>query len=88
MKLKKLFLTHSVGDDTMLVPVGAAARKFHGYVNCNPTAAFIVDCLKTDTTPEKIVDALAQEYEGDRGRMAASVTKTLEVLRSIGALDE
>lgn len=57
-------------------------------MNCNPTAAFIVDCLKTDTTPEKIVDALAQEYEGDRGRMAASVAKTLDVLRSIGALEE
>lgn len=50
MTLKKGFITHTLGDEQMMVAAGPAARLFHGMVQSNETAAFIVDCLKHPTT--------------------------------------
>ena len=71
----------------MLVPVGAAAEKFHGVVRLNETAAFIVECLRTETTQVQIVDALLVEYEVERSEAEKHVTKVIEKLKEIGALD-
>ncbi len=54
----------------------------------NKTAAFIVDCLKTETTEEAIVDAMSRKYKAPREEMAADVKKILGTLRRINALDE
>lgn len=62
--------------------------KFSGLVRSNQTAAFIVNCLKSETTPEKIVDAIAAEYDAPRDVIAADVNMVLAKLRSIGAIDE
>lgn len=46
MKLKAGFITHSMGDAHVLVPVVEEAERFRGIARSNETAAFIVDCLK------------------------------------------
>lgn len=46
MKLKAGFITHSMGDENVLVPVGEEAERFRSIARSNETAAFIVDCLK------------------------------------------
>lgn len=61
---------------------------FSGMVSSNATAAFIIDCLKTETTSEAILDAMCQKYNAPRERMANGVNKVLGILRGIGALDE
>ena len=48
MKLNPEFVIQAVADSTMLVPVGDAATKFHGVMQLNKTAAFIVECLNDD----------------------------------------
>ena len=50
MKLKTGFITHQVGKEQMMVAAGPAAKVFHGLVRSNETAAFIVNCLKKETT--------------------------------------
>ena len=47
MKLKKSFITHTTGNEQILV---AADNSFSGLVRSNQTAAFIVDCLKKETS--------------------------------------
>lgn len=66
----------------------AASGDFAGMVRSNATAAFIVDCLKTDTTQEAVLDAMCRKYDAPREVMAAGVNIVLNNLRRIGALDE
>ncbi len=85
MKLKETFITHEMDGEQIMVAVGGG---FSGMVRSNATAAFIVDCLKNDTTQEAIVDAMCAEYDAPRDVIAGDVEKILAQLRSIGALDE
>ena len=87
MKLKNEFLLSPMGEDAVLVPVGAAAEKFHGIIRLNETAAFIVDCLRTETSQEQIVDALLAEYEVERSEVKRHVNTVLSQLREIDAID-
>ena len=89
MKLRKGFITHTIGDEQVMVAAGPAAKLFHGMVQSNSTAAFIVDCLKQPTTEEEIVDAVLGHYAGvDRETGVSDVRDILEKLRGIHALDE
>ena len=86
MKLKTNFVTQEIEGVQFLVPLGGEG--FHGMVRSNKTAAFIVDCLKEETTPEQIVDAMCRQFDAPREIIAADVAGILEKLRSIHALEE
>ena len=86
MKLKDIFITQDIEDTQFLVSVGNGF--FNGIVRSNGTAAFIVNCLKQETTQEQIVNAMCAEYDAPRETIAADVAGILDTLRSIGALDE
>ncbi len=86
MKLKDSFMTQEVDGIQFLVPVGREA--FSGIVRSNPTAAFIVDLLKEETTEERITDALCETYDAPRETIAADVAEILGILRRIRALEE
>lgn len=86
MRLKDGFITHEMEGEQIMV--GAGSVNFAGIVRSNHTAAFIVDCLKRETAPEQIVNAMAERYDAPREIIAEDVEKILEKLRSIGALDE
>lgn len=89
MRLRKGFITHTVGDEQMMVAAGPASKVFHGMVQSNSTAAFIVDCLKKPTSEDGIVDAVMSHYTGiDRQTVVEDVRGILAQLRSIHALDE
>ena len=86
MKLKDDFITQDIEETQFLVPVGAEA--FTGVVRSNPTAAFIVDCLKKETTKEAIVEAMFAEFDAPKDVIAADVEKILGTLRGINAIEE
>ena len=86
MKLKNDFITQNIDDTQFLVPVGAEA--FQGLVRSNKTAAFIVDCLKEETTEAAIVDRMCAKYDAPRETIAADVKEILDTLRGIHALEE
>ena len=87
MKLKQGFITHNVGKTQMMVATGPASSVFHGLVRSNETAAFIVDCLKKETTEEEIVKAMLQEYDAPAEVIARDVHSVVEKLQEIGALE-
>lgn len=86
MKLKNEFIVHNVGDETLLVPTADAS--FHGLVQGNKTVDTILNCLKEDTTEEKILDSLKEKYDGDEEDMRADIADVIKRLREIGAIDE
>lgn len=86
MKLKSDFITQDIEDTQFLVSAGA--ESFKGIVRSNRTAAFIVNCLRKETTEEAVVDAMCKKYNAPREVIASDLREILETLRSIGALEE
>lgn len=86
MKLSHDFIVHTIGEDTMLVPLGNAP--FRGLAKGNRSVEVILGCLQHDTTEEEIVRTLQDRFDGDPEEMRADVAEVLAQLRSIGALDE
>ena len=86
MRLKEDFITQDIDGTQFLVAVGGEA--FSGIVRSNETAAFIVDCLKEETTESAIVDAMAARYDAPRETIAADVAEIINTLRGIHALEE
>ena len=75
-----------------------ATEGFSGIVRSNKTAAFIIEALKTPTTAEQIVDAMAAKYDAPRETIkehgitprtiVKDVAEVLAKLRSIGAIED
>lgn len=86
MKLKQELTTHEIDGTQFLVPLGK--ETFNGIVRSNKTAAFIVDCLKDETSEDKIVDAMCARYNAPREEIASDVREILDTLRRINALEE
>jgi hypothetical protein len=86
MKLKSDFIVQDIDDTQFLVPLGHEA--FNGIVRSNKTAAFIIRCLKEETSKEQIVDAMCAEFDAPRETIDADVEEILGTLRSINALEE
>ena len=85
MKLKSGYITQDIDDTQFLVPVGDGT--FGGVIRSNKTAAFIVNCLKEETTEEEIVDALCAKYDAPDEVIASDVREVIEKLRMIDALE-
>ncbi|MBQ1406971.1 MAG: PqqD family protein [Eubacterium sp.] len=86
MKLKPDFITQDVDGTQFLISVGL--ESFSGIVRSNKTAAFIVDCLKEETTKEQIVDAMCAKYDAPRETISEDVQEILDKLNGIGAIEE
>ena len=86
MKLKKEFITHDTGTESMLVPTGKAG--FAGLVKGNKTLGAILELLRQDTTEADIVAAMKERFDAPEEIIARDVKKALSELRKIGAIDE
>lgn len=84
MKLNPKFLTHETKGEH--ITVSTAGTKFSGLIRSNPTAAFIIESLKAETTESEIVDKLLAKYDVDRSTAEKDVADMIGKLRSIGAV--
>lgn len=84
MKLNPKFLTHETKGEH--ITVSTTGTKFNGLIRSNPTAAFIVESLKTETTESEIVDKMLEKYDVDRDTAEKDVANIIGKLRSIGAV--
>lgn len=85
MKLKDTFITHMSNGEQILVD---ASGKFSGLIRNNESAAFIVECLKKETTVENIVDQMYEEYDASKEVLLKAVNDVVLQLRKAGAIDE
>ncbi len=86
MKLKKEFIPHETGNESMLIPAGGAG--FSGLVKGNKTLGVVLALLKEDTTEEALVKAMQERFDAPADMIEADVKKALAELRKIGAIDE
>ena len=86
MKLKKDFLLHDAGKESVLIPTGGAG--FSGLVRGNGTLGEILRLLQDETSEEKIIADMKARFEAPEGAIERDVKKVLAELKKIGALDE
>ncbi len=88
MKLKSGFVLKSVGDNHIVVPVGAQTVDFRCMITLNETGAFLWKLLEAEQTEQTLVAALLEEYEVTEERAAADVAAFLGNLRDSALLEE
>ena len=86
MKLKSEYVTYPVDDKEIMVGTGTSS--FKGLVKMNASAAYIISCLKEETDEETVINKMLEKYDAERDVIAKDVAYVVEILRSIGALDE
>ncbi len=87
MKLDARFITHVTKGEHYMISTGD--KGFNGIVKNNDTAAFIIECLKNDTTESEIVDKIISEYKGAEYKtVEKDVAEIISRLRKIGAINE
>lgn len=88
MKLKYDFVVNQVAGETVAVSVGNTDGKFNGYIKLNDTGAFIFKALKNDTTRDKIISDLKNEYpDTDETDIVDSVNDIIEKLEKAELLE-
>lgn len=89
MKLKEGFIITKHGNDYIAVAAGEAGKAFNGMIKMNGTAGFIATLLaESDTTAEKVTDAICEKYEVERDVALKNVLKVIDTLRGQGLIEE
>lgn len=86
MRLKKEFITHDTGSESLLVSTGQT--DFSGLVKGNKTLGVMLDLLHDDTSEDKLISDMRERFQAPDGAIERDVQKLLKELRAIGALDE
>lgn len=86
MKLNKNFLVHKTGKETVIVPTANAG--FSGVVQGDKTLGVILDLLKENTTQQKIIDTMTEQYDAPRETIEKDVADVIGRLKQIGAINE
>ncbi len=86
MKLNKEFISHNTGKESILVPTGAAG--FFGLVKGNATFGAVIELLEKNCSEQEIVKTLCERFDGPEDKIAADVSKAIEELRKIGAVED
>ena len=82
------FLLRQVAGSQVLVPVGAATRRFPGMIRINDTGRFLWELLETDQTRESLAEALLNRFEVSQEQAAKDVAAFVDKLIPTGAVEE
>ena len=88
MKIKEGFIKRQVGERAVVVPIGEAAKSFHGMINLNETGGELWELLKEETDKEQMLKAMLEMYEIEPAQAQKSRDAFLEKLREAGVLEE
>lgn len=86
MKLKNIFEDDFIGDD--LVMVSLDNDILNGIIRANSSAAFIITCLKDETSTNAIVKKVVEAYGIDKNTAETAVDKIILQLRDLNLINE
>ena len=89
MKVKQALIFQDLDDETVIVPVGEAAKALHGMMRVNATGAAIIQSLVDGLDEEAAATRLLEQFDGvDMDRALYVVRDTAEKLRAAGLVEE
>lgn len=80
MKIKKDYMLHELGDENIVIPVGAEATKFNGMVRLNETGVFLWKQLSLGATHDQLVAAMLAEFQVDEATVTDAVARFVALL--------
>lgn len=87
MKIKEGFIKSNLGDECVVVPVGAQTVDFRGLITLNETGEFIWEILQNESKISDVVSALTKEYDIDEATAKADAEEFVKILSEKGFLE-
>lgn len=87
MKLRYELVLRHVAGETILVPLGEAAKKYSGLFAVNELGAFLWEHIPEAETEAALVNLVLEDYEVSREEAEQDVQEFLGKLREMGLLD-
>ncbi len=87
MKIKEGFIKSNLGDECVVVPVGAQTVDFRGLITLNETGEFIWEILQNESEISDIVSALTKEYDIDEATAKTDAEEFVKILEEKGFLE-
>lgn len=87
MKLKKDFILRQVGENYIVVPVGAQTVDFRFIITLNETGAFLWKIFTEEKTVDELSAALLDEYDVTPEQAKADVEAFVDKLREADLLE-
>ncbi|MBE6749576.1 MAG: PqqD family protein [Ruminococcaceae bacterium] len=88
MKRNEEFVLRELADKNVLIPFGKKALDFNGVITINDTAKFLWERSEDEIVPEKLADALVEEFGIDLNTANEAVKVFIEQLREAGCINE
>lgn len=80
------FVSRSIGDDTIIVPVRGGVGDLEAIFTLNPVGSTIWSRIDGRCSVRDLAAAVSKEYEVDTATAAADVTEFVELLMTKGLL--
>ena len=87
MKLRYELVLRNVAGETILVPIGEAAKKYSGLFAVNELGAFLWERIPEAESEAALVNLVLEDYEVSREEAEQDVQEFLGKLREMGLLD-
>ncbi len=87
MKIKEGFIKSNLGDECVVVPVGAQTVDFRGLITLNETGELIWEVLQNESEISDIVSALTKEYDIDEATAKKDAEEFVKILEEKGFLE-
>jgi len=88
MKIKNGFILRKVGDSSVVITVGEAAKNFKGMIKLNETGAFIWSLISDNKTVDEIASAMTEEYEITKEQAKADAEAFINKLKENNVLED
>lgn len=86
MKIKDIFEIETIDDKQYMICLDS--NVLAGMVELNETAAYIVECMKSETTIEEIAKKISNIYDITQEEAVPGVESIIQQLRKINAIEE
>ncbi|MDR3568147.1 MAG: PqqD family protein [Syntrophobacteraceae bacterium] len=87
MKRKDELMLQKVGDQALLIPLGAKVLDMNGMVVLNTTGSFIWELLARERSFGELVEAVVERFSVERDRAAGDVRTFVDDLCRQGWMD-
>ena len=87
MKLRYELVLRNVAGETILVPIGEAAKKYSGLFAVNELGAFLWERIPEAESEAALVNLVLEDYEVSREEAEQDVQEFLGKLREMDLLD-
>lgn len=80
------FMIREVAGERVAVPIGEAVRRFSGMISLNDSAAFLLQLLQTEQTPDSLLQAVLKEFEVCQEDAQRDISEFLSVMKQLNLL--